>query len=567
ALRDASTGYTHRDITLMKLILCNGLHPQLAIGDDHNSYNPNADQMFHTKDKPFVTLHPNGVFASEPDLLRLSHGSDEDRLNADFVGSGRVSRGHQLIAYVSLLETTKPYLCNCLRIPSAHVLLLVSNAIDTNYDFSRIVSDGWLELQFPNCERSQQFILQALQVRDLWLQLLHKLFSVVNKSLNAMKMLTARQKSLSLSGGHIVSEQLVLMPSYSPNAAQTTAPNGGQHFPWDEDVNDINTPDIDPSFFDGVDPFKKMKSAGMDPFTVVDEGYFGAQPQTPVGSQMCLIGAEEDSESTVQSVTNTQSYEDMNLCQLLSQTNVDINGLIRESENESVVVAPNDVLDNSQYIPVSTTAPVLHYLQPKSVESSIPMHVITSTHAINHFSSPTHSSSQSYSPALSTINHAYLRPTPSPSALSYTSTLSASSPSTLVSLDDAMDDAMDAITSDSSHHTIDGVFVDAIDMKPDLDFLQPTVINDHLYTLPSTSGATKRRKSGEHKDQSLRKKNNTASKKSRVTKRDKQKMMEEQIQHYKTDNEECKRHIEQMEREIEWCKNYLFKKVVASARN
>ncbi|CAG2164792.1 unnamed protein product, partial [Oppiella nova] len=169
ALRDASRGYSHRDITLMKLILCNGLHPQLAIGDDHNSYKTDSDQMFHTKDKPFVTLHPNGVFALEPDLLRLNDRSGDD--------PDMISSSHQLIAYVSLLETTKPYLCNCVRIPSAHVLLLVSNAIDTNHDFSRIVCDGWLELQFANSLSSQQFISQALEVRDLWLQLLHKLFS------------------------------------------------------------------------------------------------------------------------------------------------------------------------------------------------------------------------------------------------------------------------------------------------------------------------------------------------------------------------------------------------------
>jgi hypothetical protein len=258
----------------------------------------------------------------------------------------------------------------------------------------------------------------------------------------------------------------------------------------------------------------------------------------------------------------------MNLCQLLSQTNVDINALIQESES---VVAPNDVLDSAQYIPVTTSAPVLHYLEPKSVES-IALNVITTNTSVidshqpsmAHFSSPTHSS-HSYSPALSTINQTYLSPTPSP-ALSYASS-SAGSPSTLVS--------MDAITSDSNA-TIEGVFVDSIDMKPDLDFLQPTVINDHLYTLPSTSTSTetgpapKRRKSGaDHKDKytSVRRKNNVASKKSRVTKRDKQKQMEDQIQHYKEDNENCKKRIEQMEREIEWCKNYLFKKVVASARN
>ncbi|XP_054169155.1 probable ATP-dependent RNA helicase DHX34 [Oppia nitens] len=176
-LRNASRDYSNRDITLMKLILSNGLHPQLTIGDEHNTYRPDSDQMFHTKDKPFVTLHPNGVFAIEPDLLRLSKTDEQLKgFSSSSSSSGPVSSRYQLIAYVSLLETTKPYLCNCVRIPAAHVLLLVSNAIDTDYNLSRIVCDGWLELQFTNSQSSQKFILQALQVRDLWHNLLYKLF-------------------------------------------------------------------------------------------------------------------------------------------------------------------------------------------------------------------------------------------------------------------------------------------------------------------------------------------------------------------------------------------------------
>jgi hypothetical protein len=85
------------------------------------------------KDKPFAVLHPNGIFALQPDLLKLTHSQQIK----GFHSFGPLSAKHQLIAYVSLLETTKPYLCNCIRIPSAHVLLLVSNHIDTNYDFTR----------------------------------------------------------------------------------------------------------------------------------------------------------------------------------------------------------------------------------------------------------------------------------------------------------------------------------------------------------------------------------------------------------------------------------------------
>ena len=40
---------TLREINLLKVILCSGLYPQLAIADDCNSYRKDSDQVFHTK--------------------------------------------------------------------------------------------------------------------------------------------------------------------------------------------------------------------------------------------------------------------------------------------------------------------------------------------------------------------------------------------------------------------------------------------------------------------------------------------------------------------------------------
>lgn len=363
-----------------------------------------------------------------------------------------------------------------------------------------------------------------------------------------------RQKSLTLSGGHIVIDQS-LIPSYSPNAVSNTT---GQHFPWEEDIECINTPDIDPSFFD-ADPFKKYNTQTSQVMDLTDEEHL-----LITGNHNCF----ED--STLKS--SHQSLEDnvfMDLSELIGQNNAE-NGF---KVSIDLMVSPNDVLEN-QYIPV-TTAPVLHYLQPKpikSIASTLNMEDMTTNtslidsitshsteESLHHFSSPSHSSSQSYSP----LTQSYVSPTPSP-ALSYTSsTITASSHSHLLSTS-----TMDAITSDQSNSTIIDGLLDGTDTKPEPTFLQPTVINDHLYTLPSTSASKttpKRKSSADHKDKYLtvRKKNNLASKKSRVTKRDKQKMMDDQIQHYISDNDHCKREIERMEREIQFCKDYLFKKVVA----
>ena len=38
-----------KDINLLKVILCSGLYPQLAIADPHNSHKADSEQMYHTK--------------------------------------------------------------------------------------------------------------------------------------------------------------------------------------------------------------------------------------------------------------------------------------------------------------------------------------------------------------------------------------------------------------------------------------------------------------------------------------------------------------------------------------
>ena len=69
----------------------------------------------------FVTLHPNSVLALNPDVLRL------DDLDIQAVEDGlSVSAKHQMLAYMSLLETTKPYLVNCVRLPTLQFLLMLA---------------------------------------------------------------------------------------------------------------------------------------------------------------------------------------------------------------------------------------------------------------------------------------------------------------------------------------------------------------------------------------------------------------------------------------------------------
>ena len=135
---EATGNLTEQELHILKLILCAGLYPNLAIADQCNG--TTADQVFHTKSKPYVVLHPTSVFTLQPELLAVAQ-------NDVVVGVGdRRSRGvysdqHFLLVYVSLMETDKPYLMNCTRIKALQTLLLFSRSIDTNADFTRYKID------------------------------------------------------------------------------------------------------------------------------------------------------------------------------------------------------------------------------------------------------------------------------------------------------------------------------------------------------------------------------------------------------------------------------------------
>lgn len=80
--------------------------------------------------KPFVTLHPSGIFSVNPELLKAKSLKNLPEHTLP------ISDQHKLLVYLSLLETTKPFLCNCISVGSAHTLLLISQ-LDTNKDFTR----------------------------------------------------------------------------------------------------------------------------------------------------------------------------------------------------------------------------------------------------------------------------------------------------------------------------------------------------------------------------------------------------------------------------------------------
>ncbi|XP_049757179.1 probable ATP-dependent RNA helicase DHX34 isoform X2 [Elephas maximus indicus] len=154
-------------MALLKLVLGRGLYPQLAVPDPFNSGRKDSDQIFHTQTKQGTVLHPTCVFAGSPEVLHTqepeSRASDGSRDDKD-----KMSSKHQLLTFVSLLETNKPYLVNCVRVPALQSLLLFSHSLDTNSDCSRLVADGWLELQLADTESAVRLLAAALRLRAQW---------------------------------------------------------------------------------------------------------------------------------------------------------------------------------------------------------------------------------------------------------------------------------------------------------------------------------------------------------------------------------------------------------------
>uniref|UniRef100_A0A6G1RPJ1 Helicase-associated domain-containing protein n=1 Tax=Hypotaenidia okinawae TaxID=2861861 RepID=A0A6G1RPJ1_9GRUI len=168
----SSSSLSSSELILLKLVLCRGLYPQLAVPDPLNSGRKDSDQIFHTKTKQGVVLHPTSVFATSPELLHTKEGPERGGITDPKEG---LSCHHQLLAFVSLLETNKPYLVNCVRVPALQALLLFSRSLDTSADCARLVADGWLELTIPDADSALHLLSLALQLRSSWEKLLHQL--------------------------------------------------------------------------------------------------------------------------------------------------------------------------------------------------------------------------------------------------------------------------------------------------------------------------------------------------------------------------------------------------------
>ncbi|XP_053611726.1 probable ATP-dependent RNA helicase DHX34 isoform X2 [Plodia interpunctella] len=172
-LISGSSASSGRDLVMLKMVLCRALYPQIAVADEFNHCKSISEQLFHTWSKPYVFLHPTSYFGKQGRVLQLT----EADIQTDIPGYKSklpVSGKHQILCYLSLLETTKPYIVNSMRMPAAQTLLLLAHSIDTNLGFTRIVCDSWLLLEFPYPDTGLNLLMKATKLRQRWDALINR---------------------------------------------------------------------------------------------------------------------------------------------------------------------------------------------------------------------------------------------------------------------------------------------------------------------------------------------------------------------------------------------------------
>jgi hypothetical protein len=151
-----------KQLTVMKLIMCSGMYPNIAIPDEANYSRPPLEQVFHTKSKRlrvynlrFVRLLPNSVFTYNPELLQ-----GEEREPASGIGTAlenlHAKRTQtECLFYVELLETTKPYLLNPTKVSLLPVALLFAKRLDLNHNMTVLIVDEWIEIEFDDVKSAE----------------------------------------------------------------------------------------------------------------------------------------------------------------------------------------------------------------------------------------------------------------------------------------------------------------------------------------------------------------------------------------------------------------------------
>ncbi|KAJ4441064.1 hypothetical protein ANN_10914 [Periplaneta americana] len=176
-LLSGSTACSYKDLMMLKIILCSGLYPQLANADEFNYCKVTWRALCGHQVKQDKEEDPGlggcKMWRMMQEKLELGGGGDRHRTGQDRAEWLQILEEARAFNGLSLLETTKPFLVTSMRMPAAQTLLLFSQSIDTNFDFSKLVCDEWLQMEFPLPEAAMSLLFKAARLRNKWDQLLN----------------------------------------------------------------------------------------------------------------------------------------------------------------------------------------------------------------------------------------------------------------------------------------------------------------------------------------------------------------------------------------------------------
>ena len=115
-------------------------------------------------------MHPTSVFSSDPEIIQ----PQPPKRNAD-VDDNVLDRLHgkvqnkELLCYLQLLETTKPYLTNVFRIHGLHTCLLFAKTVDVSPSMTHLIIDKWLHLTIENEQNAANFLALSNWLRFAWI--------------------------------------------------------------------------------------------------------------------------------------------------------------------------------------------------------------------------------------------------------------------------------------------------------------------------------------------------------------------------------------------------------------
>lgn len=133
-----------RQEELLQLVVACALYPNLALPHENNKERSSADCVFHTRQVPFVNLHPSSSFFPE-------------------ISSALAQ--HEGLCFGSILQTHMPFMTHVTRVPFLPLVLLGAAVVDVAADCRMLICDEWLQLVFEDAEEVLDLLEEASGLR------------------------------------------------------------------------------------------------------------------------------------------------------------------------------------------------------------------------------------------------------------------------------------------------------------------------------------------------------------------------------------------------------------------